>query len=84
MAGFSYQLIFETKITFLSEMEIYKWITNISFGEALEAVNFCMLLFLDFCHLLIQNCSSSSVLACSLLLQDSVQKQEVRKRPEKQ
>ena len=61
-------------------MEIYKWIPNILFGEALGTVTLPCVAFVRFYLLLIQNCSSSSVLAWLLLLQDSVQKGEVRKK----
>lgn len=63
-------------------MEIYKWIPNILFGEALGSVTLPCVAFVRF-YLLIQNCSSSSVLAWLLLLQDSVQKGEVRKKARK-
>lgn len=54
MAGFSYQLIFETKITLLAMMEIPKWISSILFGEALRIVTLPGVAFVRFCVGLVQ------------------------------
>lgn len=80
-AGFSHQLIFDTKTTFLS---MNLWISNIWFSEALWMFTLPrVLLSLDFAQHWYGNCSSFSVSAWPFLLQDSKQKAKVRKRPGK-